>query len=45
MMCKSKSGLDLDVSPIFIENGLDLNILLQFEVPGFGFEMFGFAYH
>ncbi len=29
LMCKSKSGLgiDLDLSPIFIENGLDLNIL------------------
>ncbi len=28
MMCKSKSGLglDLDLSPIFIENGLDLDL-------------------
>ncbi len=37
VMYKSKSGLglDLDLSPIFIENGLDLNI------PGhFGFLIF-----
>ncbi len=28
MMCKSKSGLglDMDISPIFIENGLDLDL-------------------
>ena len=26
-MFKSKLGLDLDLSPIFIENGRDLNIL------------------
>ncbi len=32
MMCKSKSGLglDLDLSPIFIENGLDLDLTWAF---------------